>query len=156
MQWSKLAMTAAAVTGVAVVSGQVTAKSLRTPWYATLRRPPWQPPAQAFGPVWTTLYCLIAWSGAIVFSRDGEEARQAGRLWGVQLALNFLWSLLFFGKRWLGGSVACIALLWASILAYIFTARKVSGLASALFAPYTAWVTFAASINLWVWRHNRR
>lgn len=85
-------------------------------WYAALSKPPLTPPNQVFGPVWTTLYILMGVSLYLIWTSKGRDKRAAYILFGVQLALNTLWSLVFFGLRqpWLG--VLIIALLLAAII----------------------------------------
>ncbi len=66
-------------------------------WYQSLNKPPFNPPNWIFGPVWTTLYVMIAIAGA----RTWLRSRMGGRmqLWGSQMLLNFLWSPMFFGMQ---------------------------------------------------------
>lgn len=147
--------------GAALLGGLLTARSVTT-WYRTLRKPPWNPPDWLFGPVWTVLYLQIAIAGWIV--RMGIEKRpgrasQGGlalAAWGIQLALNVGWSATFFWRRSIGGGVAVIACLWAAIATTAYLASRVSRAAGILLLPYLAWTTFAAALNIEIWRLNKR
>lgn len=121
-------------------------------WYVSLVKPAWTPPNWLFAPVWTALYCAIAVAGWLAWRAEG--AGRAVAIWAVALALNAVWSWLFFGRHTIGGALIDIALLWLSIAAFIVSAWPQSRLAGALFVPYLAWVSFAAALNLAIWRLN--
>jgi translocator protein len=116
-------------------------------WYEGLQKPSWNPPNSVFGPVWTALYICIAIAGWHVWTR-AAGAKLPVILWFVQLVLNALWSLLFFGMHRPEIAAVDIVLLLATIIAFIVTARRYSKLASALFIPYALWVAFATALNL--------
>ena len=122
-------------------------------YYASLAKPPWSPPAWVFGPAWTFLYAMMAVAAWLVWQRGGwSEQRDPLRLYLVQLALNALWTPLFFGLRQPGLAFAEIVFLW---LAIVLTARaflRVRPLAGWLLAPYVVWVGFAATLNFAIWR----
>lgn len=146
--------------GAAVIGGTATADSVNI-WYRTLRRPDWTPPDWLFGPVWTVLYALMAISAWRVKRAAVErpELKQAANLalgaWLVQIVLNLAWSLVFFGERRIGASLFVIGGLWIAIVAYIGLSVRVSRLAAWLFAPYLAWVSFAAALNYKIWELNK-
>lgn len=148
-----------ALAGATAISAVLGASATRRNkgWYRLLRKSSLNPPDGAFPPVWTALYGLNALSATRVYRSEpsGRRSRALG-LWGVQQALNAAWSPLFFGRRRPRAALADIALLWAAIGAYIESARKVDRLAATLFAPYLAWVTFAAFLNEEVVRKNPR
>ena len=124
-------------------------------FYAALVRPAWAPPASVFGPVWTTLYALMAVSAWLVWRQRGfGGARRALALFVAQLAANALWSWLFFA--WHRGALAFaeVLVLWALIIATVVTFHRVSRLAAILLYPYLAWVTFASALTLAVWQLN--
>ncbi len=124
-------------------------------WYATLRKPPWNPPGWIFGPVWTALYTMMAVAAWLVWKRGGFAAqRRPLMLFLVQLALNAVWTPLFFGLHWTGVALVEIVLLWLAIAATIAAFRPVSRVAAWLLAPYLAWVSFAAVLNFVLWRLN--
>lgn len=133
------------------------AGSLATPgdWYASLRKPAWTPPNWLFGPVWTVLYTLMAFAAWLVWHHGGLM-RQAGPLgaYVVQLALNGLWSWIFFGWRAPGWAFAEILLLAAAIGVTIRLFARVSRPAAWLLVPYLVWVLFAAALNFTLWRLN--
>jgi len=108
-----------------------------------------------FGPVWSVLYLAMAVAGWMVWRREGFSGAAAPlAVFGVQLALNVLWSGVFFGLRLPGVAFVEILALWAAILATILLFRRVSTPAALLLVPYLAWVTFAAVLNFEIWRLN--
>lgn len=119
-------------------------------WYAGLDKPPLLPPNWVFGPVWTLLYILMGIALALVILHKSKDKKSAYILFGVQLLLNALWSVVFFGVHlpWLG---AVIILMLLGIL--IITTRKFRRLVPAtlwLLLPYIAWVCFATYLNIGV------
>lgn len=124
-------------------------------WYATLRKPSWNPPAWVFGPVWTALYTMMAVAAWLVWRRGGWAAqRRPLALFLVQLALNAGWTPLFFGLKSPGLALAEIGLLWLAIVGTLIAFARVSRAAAWLLAPYLAWVSFAAALNFALWRLN--
>jgi benzodiazapine receptor len=135
-------------------------------WYAHLDKPPWTPPDWVFAPVWTVLYFMIAIAGFLVWSEGQESGVSSLRdldevesvlplaVFAVQLALNALWSFLFFGLQRPGYAFAEVVLLWLAILATIFLFFPVSAVAGWLLIPYLLWVSFAAGLNYSVWQRN--
>jgi tryptophan-rich sensory protein len=145
--WLAVTFIAAAIGGAASVQAGT--------FYTQLIRPDWAPPPAVFGPVWTVLYVLMGIAAWLVWRVGGLRAAQpALTLFLVQLALNALWSWLFFG--WQRGALAFvdILLLWALIVATLIAFWRVSRVAGALLVPYLLWVTFAAALNYSVWRLN--
>lgn len=144
----------AACLGVSAAGGAVTANSVGT-WYQTLQKPPFNPPDWVFAPVWTTLYVLMAIAAWRVWRRQGlGGASRALALFALQLALNFAWSVLFFGLRLIGPALAEIALLFVAIVATAMAFWRHDRLASLLLIPYAAWVAFAILLNAALWRLN--
>jgi benzodiazapine receptor len=124
-------------------------------WYAGIRKPAWNPPGWIFGPVWTTLYAMMAVSAWLVWRRGGFAAqRRPLALFLVQLALNAAWTPLFFGLHLPGLAFAEILLLWSAIAAAVAAFLRVHRVAGLLLLPYLAWVTFAAVLNGTLWRLN--
>ncbi len=124
-------------------------------WYASLRKPSWNPPSWIFGPVWTVLYLMMATAAWLVWRRGGWAGqRRALALYLGQLALNAAWSPLFFGLKMPGLAFAEILLLLAAILATTSVFRGVNKIAGALLVPYIAWVSFATFLNYTLWRLN--
>lgn len=125
-------------------------------WYQSLAKPAWNPPSWIFGPVWTTLYFLMAVAAWLVWRTAGWSGR-GGTALAVflgQLVLNGMWSWLFFGLYRPGWAFAEILLLWIAILATIVLFWRIRPLAGALLLPYLAWVSFAAVLNGTLWRMN--
>lgn len=123
-------------------------------WYLALVKPSWNPPSWLFGPVWTTLYLMIAAAGWLVW-RAGAPGRRARALWGMQMALNALWTPVFFGAHEPLLGLVVITALWGTILAFLSASWRVSRTASLLFVPYLLWVGFAAALNGALWWMNR-
>ncbi len=121
-------------------------------WYAGLAKPSFNPPAWLFGPVWTMLYILIAIAGWRVW--QGDRSGWPMTLWWVQLALNFLWTPVFFAAHQIGLALVVILLMLAAILAFIVTAWRLDRVAAWLFVPYAAWVAFASLLNGSIWMLN--
>lgn len=124
-------------------------------WYLALNKPDWHPPTWVFGPVWSTLYVLMAVSAWLVW-RQGGFARQLRplSLFLVQLVLNAAWSPLFFGLKQPGIAFAEILLLWLAIAATLLSFHRVHRIAAWLLVPYIAWVSFAAFLNGVLWQLN--
>lgn len=121
-----------------------TTRSIPT-WYAQLRKPRLSPPNWVFGPVWTTLYALMGVALFLAWHAGASAAELAPFF--LQLALNFLWSYLFFGRRNPRAGLADIAALWLSVAFTIWSFVPVSPLAAWLLVPYLAWVSFASYLN---------
>jgi tryptophan-rich sensory protein len=121
-------------------------------WYAALAKPAWNPPAWIFGPVWTTLYLIMAVAAWLVWKRDGW--RKPLWFYFVQLALNAAWTPVFFGMHQIGWALVEIILLWFAILITLRSFMHVSKSAAFLLLPYLAWVSFAAFLNYTLWRMN--
>lgn len=125
-------------------------------WYASLQRPPLAPPNWIFGPVWTTLYLLMALAAAIVWIQAGWRAAKLPlAIYLVQLALNAAWSPLFFGLHRPDLALLDIVLIWVGILVTMWAFARHSRLAAALLVPYLAWVSFATYLNAGFWWLNR-
>lgn len=139
---------------VAGVSSIFSAHNIPT-WYAGLIKPPLNPPYWVFAPVWTTLYALMAIAAWLVWKTRPSGCRRQGlRLFYVQLALNCLWSWIFFSRHQIGTAFVDILALWAGIFLTMLNFKKVSTTAAWLLVPYLAWVTFASYLNLALWRLN--
>jgi benzodiazapine receptor len=124
-------------------------------WYAELAKPTWNPPNWIFGPVWSCLYLMMAVAAWLVWRHAGfAGARGPLTLFAIQLALNSLWSVLFFGIQNPAAAAVEIILLWATILATLIAFWNRSKWAGGLLVPYLAWVSFAAVLNFTIWRLN--
>jgi tryptophan-rich sensory protein len=136
-------------------AGLIGSRFMPGEWYAGLAKPSWNPPNVVFGPVWTVLYLAMGVAAWLVWKRAGfQGAPWALGLFGVQLALNALWSFLFFGLQAPFVAFVEIVVLWLAILATTVAFWRVSTAAGVLLLPYLAWVAFAAALNLTLWRLN--
>ncbi|MDP2593620.1 MAG: TspO/MBR family protein [bacterium] len=174
--------------GAGVAGSFFTVPAVQSVWYAELVKPALNPPAWVFGPVWTTLYALMGISLFLVWRQHPyilENVRMlrvwkwAIALFSIQLVLNALWSIIFFGLRSPGGALVEIAFLWLAILATIIAFAKISPpcatagasyggtrsssiwttaghgkLAAWLLLPYILWVSFALYLNYAIWSLN--
>ncbi|NYZ74046.1 tryptophan-rich sensory protein [Candidatus Micrarchaeota archaeon] len=125
-------------------------------WYAGLNKPDFSPPNWVFGPVWTTLYILMGIAAYLVYAKGmkKKEIRGALMIFGGQLVLNTLWSILFFGLHSPLYGFVCIIALWLAIAATIWKFYGVSKNAGLLLVPYILWVSFASVLNLFIWMMN--
>lgn len=139
---------------VSGIGGAATASSVGT-WYQALTKPAFNPPDWIFAPVWTALYFMMALAGWRVWRRGGlRKAQWALTLFGLQLALNLAWSVIFFGLRSIGAALAEIVVLLLAILATTAVFWRHDRIAGMLFVPYAAWVVFAVVLNAALWRLN--
>lgn len=122
-------------------------------WYAALAKPPGTPPDAVFAPVWTLLYALMALAAWQVWHRRGR-VKAAMIAYAVQLALNGVWSWLFFGQHRIGLAALEIVVLWLCVLATVVIFWRQSRCAALLLLPYGAWVAFAVYLNVALWRLN--
>jgi tryptophan-rich sensory protein len=123
-------------------------------WYAAINKPQLLPPNGIFGPVWTTLFILMGLALYLVWMSKSKNKSRAYLVFGLQLVLNLLWSVLFFGWHALGWAVVEILVLEAVIVANILEFRKVSKTSAWLLLPYPVWVAFATYLTISVWRLN--
>ena len=138
-----LAVFLAVVIGVGAFIGTNTAPG---EWYASLEKPPFNPPNWVFGPVWFTLYVLIAFAGWRVAVAAPSSAAMG--LWVGQMILNWMWSPVWFTLNQTWAAFGIIVLMLATILAFIWRTWPMDRLASLAFVPYAAWVSFATVLNL--------
>lgn len=124
-------------------------------WYTALAKPAFNPPGWVFGPVWTTLYVLMALSLWLVWRSPEPEARLTKITWFTMLALNAAWTPLFFGLHRPDLALIDIALYLLALAALLRLLRPQSRLAFWLQVPHLAWVAFAAVLNAAIWWLNR-
>jgi benzodiazapine receptor len=125
-------------------------------WYHDLRKPSWQPPNWLFGPAWTILLGLAAWSAAIAWTAapDAAGRRAVVILFAVNALFHFLWSPLFFALRRPDWALVEVIFLWASLVALLVGLAPISAFAAWLIVPYFLWVSFAAALNRAIVRLN--
>jgi len=125
-------------------------------WYERLAKPTWRPPNWVFAPVWSVLYLIIAVSGWLVWREAGFSAAAFPlSIYAISLALNGAWSGFFFGLHRPDLAFFDVILLWVSIVATIVTFYPIEPYSALLLLPYLIWVTFAAMLNLAIWRLNQ-
>ncbi|MBN2067012.1 MAG: tryptophan-rich sensory protein [Candidatus Diapherotrites archaeon] len=122
-------------------------------WYAALEKPWFTPPNWAFGPVWIALYTLMGIALFLVWQKglETKKAKLAIGIFGVQLALNAIWSIIFFGMQMPFPAFIEILLLWIAIAATIVKFWPISRKAALLLIPYIVWVSIATALNYSVW-----
>lgn len=125
-------------------------------WYAALEKPSFAPPNWLFGPVWTLLYAFMGTAAFILWRKRHHftHAARGLRWYWIQLALNGIWTPIFFGLKRIDIALIVIVLLAFAIGKTMWEARKVSVWAVALLLPYLAWVVFASALNFALWRLN--
>jgi benzodiazapine receptor len=159
MGWTdiiKLIVSIVACEGAGGIGAIFTTKAIPT-WYAGLKKPTLTPPNAVFAPIWLTLYLLMGIAVFLVW-REGlaqEGVTIAFVIFWVQLVLNILWSVIFFGLKSLPGGMVMILLLWVAILVNIIMFFGVSPIAGGLLIPYIVWVSIAANLNVRIWMLNR-
>ena len=144
--WLALAFLAAAIGGLATIEAGE--------FYRNLVRPEWAPSASAFGPVWTVIYVLMGLAAWLVWREGGFRSAVTLSLFLVQLALNALWSWLFFYVNDGLLAFAELLVLWVAIAATLARFYSVKLLAGMLLVPYIAWVTFAGVLAWTLWQAN--
>ena len=134
--------------GVGAIGSLSTTPKIPT-WYASLAKPAWTPPDWAFPIAWTVLYVLMAvalwrlWQ----LHAPSPARRRAILLWCLQLALNAVWSPVFFGMEAPAPALAIILALWLVLAATIWAAAQIDRIAAWLLVPYILWITYAISLN---------
>lgn len=154
MAWGRLLISLILPQLVGLTAGAATARSIDD-WYPALRKPSWNPPNWVFAPAWFVLYVAMGVALYRVWGLGWEQAGLALTLFGVQLVLNGLWSIVFFGLRSPGWALVEVIFLWLAVAATTVAMGRLDSLSWALLLPYLAWVTFAAALNGAVWWLNR-
>lgn len=138
-----LALFLAVVIGVGALIGISTAPG---EWYASLQKPPFNPPNWVFGPAWSVLYVLIAVAGWRTFLRAPGGTTM--KLWYGQMVLNWVWSPIWFALHLLWPAFAIIVAMFVLIVAFIARSWREDRTAALLFVPYALWIAFAGLLNL--------
>lgn len=121
-------------------------------WYRSLSKPRWTPPPPVFPIAWTTLYLLMSWAAARVGTAGDHPQAQA--FWALQIALNTLWTPIFFGLHRIRAAMVVMACLWLAVAATTVAFWQADPAAGAAMVPYVIWVTIAGALNLSVVRRN--
>jgi benzodiazapine receptor len=139
---------------VSCIGGAVTRMSVHD-WYQELNKPLFTPPDWLFAPVWIALYFSIGVSGWRVWWREKHYNRRgAMTVFGVQLALNLAWSLIFFGAKSIGWAAIELMVLWTAIVINLRLFWKIDRLADSLLIPYLFWTSFALALNISIYMLN--
>jgi tryptophan-rich sensory protein len=139
------------------ISGSIFTLSSIPTWYVFLNKPALNPPSWIFAPVWTILYLFMGVAAYLVWIKPAVKSKQrniALSAFGIQLILNALWSILFFGLHNPFAALIEIVVMWLAILATIVLFSKISRSAAWLLVPYILWVSFAAYLNFSIWQLN--
>ncbi len=139
-----LACAAAAATGIIFKPGA---------WYGGLVKPNFTPPDWLFPVAWTTIYLLLAWAGYRLTQLPGSETALA--LWSAQIALNTLWTPVFFGANRIVTAMVILVLLWIVVAALMVTALQLDMVTGLVLLPYLAWLSVAGALNFSIMRHNK-
>lgn len=154
IKWRSLVAALAIPLAVGGLSAWVTKDAMER--FAELDQPPLSPPGWVFPVVWTILFILMGVASYLVGTSGmpGRERRNALLLYGVQLVVNFFWSIFFFNMGWYLFSFFWLALLWLLVLETIDLFWKISRSAGILLFPYLAWITFAGYLNFGIFLLN--
>lgn len=136
-----------AICQFAGIIGSIFTASAVTGWYVTLEKPVFSPPNWIFAPVWIILYFLMGISLYLIWTSKTKDNRKALTVFGFQLILNALWSILFFGLQSPLYGLIDISFLLVGIILTILFSYKISVLAAVLLVPYLVWVSFATILN---------
>ncbi len=138
------------------ISGYLVRNEMNGEWFSTLAKASFNPPNFLFGPVWSALYILMGVSMVLIWNTSKTKLRQkALAVFGVQLFINFWWSILFFSFHAICLSVVDVLLMWFLIIYMIILFKKIKPVAAYLQIPYLVWVTFATVLNISIWYLNR-
>ncbi|EJN22776.1 tryptophan-rich sensory protein [Pseudomonas sp. GM78] len=139
-----LACAAAASTGIFFKPGQ---------WYESLAKPGFTPPNWLFPVAWTTIYLLLAWAGYRLTQIPGSQVVLA--LWAAQIALNTLWTPVFFGAQRILASMLILTLLWLVVAVMVVMALRLDVITGLILFPYLAWLCLAGALNFSILSKNR-
>lgn len=138
----------------ASLGGLATASSVKT-WYPLLTKSSWNPPSWLFGPVWSVLYAGMAVVAYRLYRlRDKPGVGRTLALWWVQLGLNALWSVLFFGLRRPGIALVEVLVLWLTLVVIEIRLLPIDRTGRWIWGAYLSWVSFATLLNAAIWRLN--
>lgn len=139
-----LACAAAASTGIFFKPGQ---------WYESLAKPGFTPPNWLFPVAWTTIYLLLAWAGYRLTQIPGSQVVLA--LWAAQIALNTLWTPVFFGAQRILASMLVLTLLWLVVAVMVVMALRLDVITGLILFPYLVWLCLAGALNFSILSKNR-
>ena len=142
--------------GISELAGRIGAFSRSSEWYQAVDKPVVNPPNGVFGPVWILLYALMGVSAFLIWKQGmgQKKVKIALGVFGIQLFLNAIWSIIFFGFNNPGRALVDIVLLWVAIVFTMVVFYKISKSATYLLIPYILWVSFATYLNFAIWLLN--
>ncbi len=154
IKWKPFIISLVIPLGVGALAGILSGSGMRE--YSQMNQPPLSPPGWVFPIVWSALYLLMGYASYRVYTADADKAqkRNALILYGIQLFLNFLWPLVFFGLGWYLTAFWLLLLLWIAIFLTIRAFSSIDERAGDLLLPYILWVSFAGYLNLGVYLLN--
>ncbi len=156
-KYTKILITVVTCLAIGYFSGMATQSSIKT-WYPTIVKPSFNPPNWVFAPVWSMLYMMMGVAAGLIWNRmdfEKEKTKKALLFFTIQLLLNALWSVLFFGLCNPMLAMIEIALLWLIIYETLLQFSKIDKIAGYLLIPYLLWVSFASVLNVSIWWLNR-
>lgn len=148
INWKHLLLCLAIPLGVGGLAALLTGSSMAA--YNQMNQPPLAPPGWLFPVVWTLLYLMMGYASYRVITSGGEakQIRKALMLYGAQLAVNFLWPLIFFGLHMYLAAFFILLLLWLLVALTIGAFARLDDTAADLLLPYILWITYAAYLNV--------
>ncbi len=153
-KWKVYAFWIVITEAVGALAGFLTSQSADI-YAEMIEKPPLSPPGWAFPVVWVILYALMGIAAVrVMLTEDTPQRDLAINLYIAQLIVNFFWPLFFFNLMAYGFSAVWLLILWVLVLLTILQFRKIDRVAAWLLLPYLAWLTFAAYLNIGVWRLN--
>ena len=153
-KWKVYAFWIVIAEAVGALAGFLTSQSADI-YAEMIEKPPLSPPGWVFPVVWVILYALMGIAAArVMLTEDTPQRDRAINLYIAQLIVNFFWPLFFFNLMAYGFSVVWLLILWVLVLLTILQFRKIDRVAAWLLLPYLVWLTFAAYLNIGVWRLN--
>lgn len=154
-KWVWLIVAAIPVVAANIVGNSVTMPNIPT-WYAGLVKPSFNPPNWIFGPVWTTLYALMIWAFWRILRAPADHPgrRAAIAIFIVHMAVNALWSVVFFGLKQIGIALGVSILLEMMVIATVLAFARIDRAAALAVAPTALWVAFATVLNAAIWQLN--
>ena len=154
-KWKNYLFWIALAEAVGILAG-ILSRSGTMAYQMQITQPPLSPPAALFPIVWGILYALMGIGAARISLSEPSSVRSAGlNLFVIQLAVNFLWPLIFFNAQAYGFAILWLLLLWVLVISMIFVYNKTDALAANFQIPYLLWLTFALYLNIGVWLLNK-
>jgi len=139
--------------GVAMFMGLISGKDLVT-WYNCLRKSSLTPPGVVFSIVWPILYVLLAIAGYRLYEKKSKQLTKGQIGYAIQLALNFLWTPVFFNGHWIGAAFVIVSLMVFFTYYLVIKCFKTDKVVSYLLIPYLLWIVFASYLNFYIFLNN--